>query len=266
MKNLTTEEEFTQELNRITDKKEITRPVFSNDGKDYTYSWYKGNIDIDELPDGDYELYIVTESRDYYARTRINNKVLKDQVAEFTSEKTLTTRNDYRNPEMPLQFVIRRKKIADKTADSVYNQYTQYRTFAIEDNKLHIKGTAYSIGMNLAESEKVNRQIIFENQENYKTYSYDLGSITDGMYKVGATLNDGLDKTRAWFDSTIEISNIPKGTYTIYIATESNVSDYSELTELLSRNLDDVVLNIDGKTYSFTIDTNERYRIEMNVE
>lgn len=266
LKNLTTEEEFTQELNRITDKEEITRPVFSSDGKDYTYSWYKGNVDIDELPDGDYELYIVTESRDYYARTRINNKVLKDQVAEFTSEKTLTTRNDYRNPEMPLQFVIRSKKIADKTADSVYNQYTQYRTFAIEDNKLHIKGTAYSIGMNLAESEKVNRQIIFENQENYKTYSYDLGSITDGMYKVGATLNDGLDKTRAWFDSTIDISNIPKGTYTIYIATESNVSDYSELTELLSRNLDDVVLNTDGKTYSFTIDTNKRYRIEMNVE
>ena len=266
LKNLTTEEEFTQELNRITDKDEITRPVFSSDGKDYTYSWYKGNIDIDELPDGDYELYIVTESHDYYARTRINNKVLKDQVAEFTSEKTLTTRNDYRNPEMPLQFVIRSKKIADKTANSVYNQYTQYRTFAIEDNKLHIKGTAYSIGMNLAESEKVNRQIIFENQENYKTYSYDLGSITDGMYKVGATLNDGLDKTRAWFDSTIDISNIPKGTYTIYIATESNVSDYSELTELLSRNLDDVVLNTDGKTYSFTIDTNKRYRIEMNVE
>ena len=266
LKNLTTEEEFTQELNRITDKEEITRPVFSSDGKDYTYSWYKGNVDIDELPDGDYELYIVTESHDYYARTRINNKVLKDQVAEFTSEKTLTTRNDYRNPEMPLQFVIRSKKIADKTANSVYNQYTQYRTFAIEDNKLHIKGTAYSIGMNLAESEKVNRQIIFENQENYKTYSYDLGSITDGMYKVGATLNDGLDKTRAWFDSTIDISNIPKGTYTIYIATESNVSDYSELTELLSRNLDDVVLNTDGKTYSFTIDTNKRYRIEMNVE
>ena len=140
MKNLTTEEEFTQELNRITDKEEITRPVFSSDGKDYTYSWYKGNVDIDELPDGDYELYIVTESHDYYARTRINNKVLKDQVAEFTSEKTLTTRNDYRNPEMPLQFVIRSKKIADKTANSVYNQYTQYRTFAIEDNKLHIKG------------------------------------------------------------------------------------------------------------------------------
>ena len=69
----------------------------------------------------------------------------------------------------------------------------------------------------------------------------------------------------AEINTIISLEN-EKGTYTIYIATESNVSDYSELTELLSRNLDDVVLNIDGKTYSFTIDTNERYRIEMNVE
>ena len=167
---------------------------------------------------------------------------------------------------MTLQFVIRTEKIAEKTADSLYNQYTQYRTFAIENNKLHIKGTAYSMGMNLSTSQKVTREIIFENQDNYKTYSYDLGSITNGLYEVGSALNDGLDKTRAWFDKTIDISNIPTGTYTIYIATQSNVNDYSELTELLSRNLDDVILEINGKTYSFTIDTNERYRIEMNVE
>ena len=126
LKDLTTEEEYRQDLTRITDKEEITRPVYSTDGKDYTYSWFKGNIDIDSLPDGDYELYIVTESNDYYAKTKINNKVLKEQVAEYTSKKTLTTRNDYRNPDMPLQFVIRTEKLADKTADSVYNQYTQY--------------------------------------------------------------------------------------------------------------------------------------------
>lgn len=264
--DLKTGKEYTQELTRITDKEEITRPVYSTDGKDYTYSWFKGNLDIDSLPDGDYNLYIVTESKDYYAKSKVNNKVLKEQVAEYTSEKTVTTRNDYRDVEMPLQFVIRTEKIAEKTTDSLYNQYTQYRTFAIENNKLHIKGTAYSMGMNLSTSKKVTREIIFENQDNYKTYSYDLGSITNGLYEVGSALNDGLDKTRAWFDKTIDISNIPTGTYTIYIATQSNVNDYSELTELLSRNLDDVILEINGKTYSFTIDTNERYRIEMNVE
>ncbi len=264
--DLKTGKEYTQELTRITDKEEITRPVYSTDGKDYTYSWFKGNLDIDSLPDGDYNLYIVTESKDYYAKSKVNNKVLKEQVAEYTSEKTVTTRNDYRDVEMPLQFVIRTEKIAEKTTDSLYNQYTQYRTFAIENNKLHIKGTAYSMGMNLSTSQKVTREIIFENQDNYKTYSYDLGSITNGLYEVGSALNDGLDKTRAWFDKTIDISNIPTGTYTIYIATQSNVNDYSELTELLSRNLDDVILEINGKTYSFTIDTNERYRIEMNVE
>ena len=264
--SLETGKEYKQELTRIVDKEEITRPVYSTDGKDYTYSWFKGNIDIDSLPDGDYNLYIITESREYYAKSKVNNKVLKDQIAEYTSEKTLTTRNDYRDAEMPLQFVIRTEKIADKTANSLYNQYTQYRTFSIENNELHIKGTAYSIGMDLSSSQKVNRQIIFENQENYKTYSYDLGSITNGLYEVGSTLNDNLDKTRAWFDKTIDISNIPVGTYTIYIATQSNVNDYSEFTELLSRNLDDVVLKTNGKTYSFSIDINERFRIEMKVE
>lgn len=264
--DLKTGKEYTQELTRITNKEEITRPVYSTDGKDYTYSWFKGNLDIDGLPDGDYNLYIVTESKDYYAKSKVNNKVLKEQVAEYTSKKTVTTRNDYRDAEMPLQFVIRTEKIAEKTADSLYNQYTQYRTFAIENNKLHLKGTAYSMGMNLSSNQKVTREIIFENQDTYKTYSYDLGSITNGLYEVGSALNDGLDKTRAWFDKTIDISNIPVGTYTIYIATQSNVNDYSELTELLSRNLDDVILETDGKTYSFTVDTNERYRIEMNVK
>lgn len=265
-KDLNTGEEYRQDMERITDKKEISRPVYSNDGKDYTYSWYKGNINIDKLPDSDYELYIVTENKDYYAKTRINNKVLKDQIATYTSKKTLTTRNNYRDKDMPLEFVIREDKIADKTANSVYNQYNQYRTFAIENNKLHLKGTAYSIGMDLAPSKKVERQIIFENQDNYQKYRYDLDSITNGMYKVGATLEDGLDKTRAWFDKTIDITNIPKGTYTIYIATKSNTSDYNELTELLSRNLDDVILKESGKTYSFKINKDKRYRIEMIVK
>ena len=264
--DLTTGEEHTQKLTRITNKDEITRPVYSPDGNDYTYSWFKGNLDIDSLPDGDYNLYILTESKDYYAKSKVNNKVLKDQIAEYTSKKTVTTRNDYRDSEMPLQFVIRTEKIAEKTANSLYNQYTQYRTFAFENNKLHIKGTAYSIGMDLSATTKVRRQIIFENQENYKTYSYDLDSITDGLYEVGSALNDGLNKTRAWFDKTIDISNIPKGNYTIYIATQSNVNDYSEFTELLSRNLDDVKLEIEGKTYSFTVDINERFRIEMSVK
>ena len=35
--------------------------------------------------------------------------------------------------------------------------------------------------------------------------------------------SDNLDKTRAWYDSNIDLSDLPKGHYIIYIATSSNV-------------------------------------------
>ena len=266
LENISTGVSYNQSLTRIIDKSEMTRPVYSNDGKDYTYSWFKGNVVIKDIPDGDYRVYVLTESSDYYAKTIISNKVLKEQINEYTNVKTLTTRNNYRDASIPLEFIVRTNKIGSKSANSVYNQFNQYRTFKFENNKLHIKGTSYSIGMNLADKQNVQRKIIFENTSSYARYEFDLGSITNGMYQVGTTLNDGLSKTRAWFDSYIDISSIPKGNYAIYIVTVSNISDYGELTELLFRPLDDVVLQSNNKKYSFKVNDKLRYRIEMNVE
>ena len=62
------------------------------------------------------------------------------------------------------------------------------------------------------------------------------------------------------------LSKIEKGEYAIYISTKSNISDYGELNELLFRSLDDVILEQDGKKYSFRINKNLRYRIELIVE
>ena len=264
--NIVTGNTYSQDLTRITDKTEMTRPVYSNDGYDYTYSWFKGNVEIKDIPDGDYIIYVVTESNKYYAKTIISNKVLKEQVSEYVDNKTLTTRNNYRDNNIPLELIIRTDKIGNKTSDSVYNIFNQFRTFKFENGKLHIKGTSYSIGMNLDTKQNVERKIIFENIDNFTKYEYDLGSITNGMYAVGTTLNDGLSKTRAWFDTSIDLINIPKGKYAIYILTKSNISDYGELTELLFRSLDDVILEKNNKKYTFKVNEQLRYRVEMSVE
>ena len=264
--NIYTGNEYSQEISRITDKSEITRPVYSEDNKDYTYSWYKGSLNIDELPDGDYKIYIVSENEKYYAKTIISNKVLRNQAATYTSKKTVTTRNNYLDEDISLELVVRTDKIGNKTSNSVYNEYNQYRTLEFDNELLHIKGTSYSIGMDLSKNANVTRKIIFENISDYSKYEYDLGSITDGLYTVGTTLGDGLLKDRAWFDAKFDISNIPKGKYAIYINTESNVSDYSELNELLFRSLDDVVLEKNGLKYSFKVNDKQRYRIELIVE
>lgn len=265
--SLNDDEIYYQQLDRITDKNKITRPVYSSDSYDYTYSWFEGDIDLENLPDGDYKMYIISVSEDlYYAESIVNNKVLKTQIASFNGDKYVTTRNNYYDSDIPLELVVRSEPIAKKTANSAYNIYNQYRKLEFVDNKLHLKGTSYSYGMDLSIIAKVERTIIFENTNTYQKYSYNLGSITDGLFKVGLTLEDNLAKDRAWFDSNIDISNIPKGNYAIYISNTSNISDYGELTEILDRDLSDIRWENNHKVYTFIVNKNNRYRLELNVE
>ncbi len=264
--SLNEESAYAFPIERITDKNEITRPVNSSDNYDYTYSWFKGEIPTKEIPDGDYKMYIFSVGEEYYSSSIISNKILKTQVSTFKGDKIVTTRNNYFDHDIPLEIMVRSKAIGEKTALSKYNQYNQYRALEFVNNQLHIKGTAYSYGMNLAESASVTRKIVFENTKTYEKYEFDLGSITNGMYEVGTTLGDNLDKTRAWFDANIDISKLSKGNYAIYIYNQANIKDYGELNELLQRNVSKVTTTIQGKKYSFEVDKSQRYRLELNVE
>ena len=119
--------------------------------------------------------------------------------------------------------------------------------------------------MNLSKDTKVTRNIIFEEKTTYKKYTKALDSITNGNYQVFLPVDDNLDKTKAWFDKKIDISDIPVGEYVIYITTSSNIADYSEFTEKLGRSLDSVKKTINGKNYSFSINLSKGNRIEMKV-
>lgn len=258
--------EYTQIMTRITDKSEITRPVYSTDNYDYTYSWFKGTIDTSKIPDGDYKIYIISETDKYRSKSIISNKILRTQTSYYEGTKYVLTRNNYLDSDLPLEISIRSEKIGSKNATSYYNQYNQYRKLEFTDNKLRIMGNSYSYGMDLSKSKTVERKIIFENIETYEKYTYDLGYTDNGLYTVGKTLNDNLDKTRAWFDKTIDISNLKEGTYAIYISNKSNIEDYGELNELLLRDLSSVKTTINGKEYSFSVNKNKRFRIELTVK
>ena len=192
--------------------------------------------------------------------------MLRNQATEFKDSKYILTRNNYLDNELPLEIVVRTNKIGNKNATSYYNQYNQHRKLEFTNNKLRIMGNSYSYGMDLSKSKNVERKIIFENTKTFEKYTYDLGYIDNGMYEVGNTLNDNFNKTRAWFDKTIDISNIKAGTYAIYITNKSNIEDYGELNELLLRDLSSIKATINGKTYSFTVNKEQRYRIELNVK
>ena len=265
--NVDTEEVFIDEASRINDKNEMTKSIYSLDGKDYTYSWFKMDIDFSSIPFGNYIMCVFAISENSYSYNIINNKLNKVLDSSFTSDdKNVVIRRNYSYDGSPIELLIRGNDFVKKTAGTYYNQFDKYTKFEFtSDNKLHLKGVSYSYGANLSGNSNISRKIIFENTDNYKIYTKDLGSITNGNYNVVLPESDNLDKTRAWYDSNIDLSDLPKGHYIIYITTSSNVVDVYEMTEKLGRNLNSVKASFDGKNYSFTINKDRGNRIELDI-
>ena len=64
----------------------MTIPVSSNDGKDYRYSWFIGNINVDNIPAGDYSVYIQSMSDDYYSRSAVQTKLLNEEISQYNTD------------------------------------------------------------------------------------------------------------------------------------------------------------------------------------
>ena len=260
----TLEVKFTKNAQRITDKKEMTMPVFATDNKDYTYSWFNYTFDLNDIKSGNYRLYIVSESEDYYSKSIISNKMFVPQITHFKGEKVVTTKNNYSISSSPVEFIIRDKEIAPKTTNIyTYNQFDQYLDLKFDNNKLYINGTSYSYNMDLSNKQNIKRNIIFENKKTYEKIKYELGSET-GPYIPVLPVDDKLSKEKAWYKKSIDISNIEKGTYNIYISNESNISDYSEFKDLFNRDLSNIKATINDKDYSFNL--NKFNNIELIVK
>ncbi len=257
---------YKQDLERVENSFNIPYNVPSNDKYNYKYSWFEGEVLVDKIPSGDYKMYIEAFNESYYSKNIISNQLYNEQVAIYeTSSKYVLTRNNYFSPTRDLELVIRDQKLANKTTDALSNQYGQYEDLKFVNNKLYIYGNAFSTGMNLSNSVKVTRKIIFENKNTYQSYSYNLSKATKKLYEVKLPVSDKLSKENAWYEGTLDISNLDVGEYSIYITTASNVEDIGELNEQLFRDLEKVKATINNKKYQFRVNYNKRYRVELII-
>lgn len=264
--NIETNEQIVKTGTRIKDESEISMPIYSFDGKDYSYAWFKIDFDFNDIPQANYRLYIVAESDNYYSRAVISNKMFNSQATYYEDDKSVIIRNNYSDNSAPVELIVRDEKLAERNSVYTYNQFDQYLTFELSDENLKIKGTSYSYGADLGLNKTVKRQLIFENLDTYSRYVYNIGSITNGLYNVVLPVSDGLSKTRAWYDASVDISLIPKGRYVIYVVNNSNIEDVAEFKDLLNRDLSSITGTIKSKKYSFKINTDRGNRIEMIVK
>ena len=267
LKNQDTNENIEFELDRLLDNV----PFVPNDGSsnDYSGSWFTGEIDLSKLNDGDYTFYVRASSDDYYSEDIVSNAEYSDNIErkhEGTDGTGYMIRENKTLSTVDLELFVRQDGLVSYGTTPVWSGlYSDLFSYDLDGETLNLVGTSYALKTNYKSSDNVEREIVFEDKKTHKiAYRQDIGSITDGPYKVSS--NSGNDLTRAWFDSDVDISSLSKGTYIIYIKTKvGNVDDYSELSDSAYSDLSDIS-EANGKKYSLKRINNQRIRLELVVE
>ena len=267
VKNQDTKEEVTYDLNRWLNNV----PFVPNDGSsnDYSGSWFTGNIDLSKLGDGDYTMYIKASGEDYFSQDIVSNAEYNDNIErkyEGTDGTGYMIRENKTLSTVDLELFVRSDGLVTYGNTPVWSGlYSDLFSYDLDGDTLNLVGTSYALKTDYKSSDNVEREIVFENKDTHKiAYRQNIGSITDGPYKVSSNTNN--DLTRAWFNSNIDISSLDKGTYIIYIRTKvGSVEDYSELADSAYSDLSQTT-EFDGKKVTLKRNNNQRIRLELVIE
>lgn len=257
---------YEQEIKRVTEESKMPFEIESENGISYKYAWFEGTLSIDNLPNGNYSLRIMAYSPQYFSMNPISNVFAFPMEGTYKeSKKSVYIRNNYESREAPIQFFVRDTLLCNKTSPSNYNIENEYFKISYENEKLKIRGASHIIGGDYASNIDVKRNLVLEEIHTFKRYTYNVGSITNGDYEIELRVPDGKDKTRAWYEANLELQDLPKGIYAIYLVTSSNLSDFGELRDIFSNPIKTTWTQNDKK-YSMRVVKEKRYRIELFIE
>lgn len=259
---------YEKRLTRLTDVDKMPYSIPSIDKYSNEYSWFNGNVDLSDIPEGNYSLYVRARSGQYESKEILSNMLSVNIASKFTdsNNRGYQFKTNYYLKTVPIELFIRDEGlISSKNTPTSDNMFNQYQDIELKDGKLNISGSSFNVGGNYSKDTEVSRKIIFENTKTYERFEYDLGYVDDGEYAITLVVPDNLDKTRAWFRNVIDLSELEKGTYAIYIKTESNVSDYGELNDIFLREISSTTTSGDKK-YSIKVNKNQRFRLELEVK
>ncbi len=268
LENENTSDVYELPLNRITDSKNIPFTVSNNDKHDYTYSWFDGLLDFSEIKEGNYTLYIRARGKGYESKELLSNVLALNIVNKYKDEsgRGYEFKTNYYLKTIPIELFIRDNGlISYESGPTSDNMFNQYQNIELKDGNLKISGTSFNVGGDYSTKKDVKRKIIFENINTFKRYEFDLDYVDNGDYKITLVVPDNLDKTRAWFNKSIDLTSLEKGTYAIYIKTTSNVEDYGELIDIFARELPKSNPYKD-RNYSLKLNENARFRIELTIK
>ena len=199
----------------------------------------------------------------YSALELVNNYANQDISRRGEDSKhgyNFKVQQKLKTKEMILE--VRNKLYTTSEAPTSRNMVNGYEEVAFKNNKLYMYGYSYDINGVYDKQLSITRKLVLETTSTYTQTEYDLGS-TKGPFTI-ETL-DKKDKTYAWFEKEIDVSNLSKGTYTLLIYTKtSNAENFDELQDRFR--LVNSTTTINNKKYTIRYNKGRQNRVELIVE
>lgn len=240
---------------------------YSDSKYEYSATWFKGNIKLDTLKHGEYTLYVRARLKNYETINLFRNVFAKQMVTKVSDQSRgyLFRNNNYLD-DYPIElFVYENDLISNVVNNNQSNMINNYKSLTIKDNKLEIMGVSYNIGTDYSEKVDVSRNIILENIETHKRFTYNVGSFVGSDIELN--VSDGFSRKKAWFNASINLNDIPTGDYIIYVQTiAGKTNDFGELNDIFLKKLDQLTTKVNGKTISLSLNIAKRFRIELHVK
>ena len=261
--NERTEEQYMFELDKWNDFPYSMSSM--DDDKEYFYDdgWFNTNIDLTDIPNGDYKIMVIVKNNNYYAASFFTNIAYMDMTRRARgNDREYLVEVDYTTMYSPILFSIRDDLISLDVPKSIDPMYNFFNEISINNNSLNLKGTSHNYGVSYSNNDKIDRTLILEEIDTFKRFEFDLGSINNGDYPITLAVSDNMDKTRAWFNKSIDLSSVPKGKYVLYIKnTVNNVTYFGEVIDV--GYTDFTKINTDKYKLSRNDYTRLRFEIEV---
>lgn len=262
LKDKNSAQEYSVKVNAWTE--DTPYELGEENGNSYNDSWFKGNLNMKEIPNGDYELYMRASTDEYYTEQLFDNVFNTDmdkRGEDSTHGYNFKVLQKYKTKAVELN--IRDEVYTTSTAPTYRNMINDFDTISFQDNKLYVLGYSYNYAGTYAKQNDIKRTLILENQNDYSQTYIDLGS-TKGPYEI--TAQDKKDKTYVWYEKSIDLTDLEKGTYSLQVYTKTtDAEDYGEITDAFGTYKTQEI-KIGEKTYQIKINKDKENRVELIVE
>ncbi|HCY06757.1 MAG TPA: hypothetical protein DHS57_05725 [Erysipelotrichaceae bacterium] len=241
----------------------LNKPLNLNDGYEYSKIVYEANIDLKEIPLGEYtirinvkngetikEIFLTNISEENIpAVTTINNKTYR-----FTQKQSYSYRYELSVYENGINYDSIKKPTR---RDSMI----AYEKLNIEKGVLNFKGVSWIYNINYKESDNPSYNLILLSNDG-TTVTYPL-KINKCSFDYTKLLNSKYDYSKTCFDSSIDLSELSPNTYLIYI--ENSNGEYKDIFEISDINSPEIKETLfDNKTYRLKFN-NTRSRLSLTI-